>query len=112
MRGNLLRLHEIASADKVSLVMTEKRWQIGHSFPSHSKRSKKSSSAQDRLHEEYLSVRNRLLWQSQEIAIPSVHNSEAPILSMQTSSTGGHSTNFYCKTVLMGDSHKRGWLVS
>ena len=30
---------------------------------------------------------------------------------MQASSLEGHSTIFYCKTVLMGDSHEHSWLV-
>jgi len=49
-----------------------------------------------------------------EIATPQqvgVHNDKEAILSMQASSPEGHSTIFYCKTVLIGDSHEPGWLV-
>jgi len=40
-----------------------------------------------------------------------VHNDKEAILSMQASSPEGHSTIFYSKTVLIGDSHEPGWLV-
>ena len=85
-RGNLLPLHEVVSANKVSLAMTEGRCHSGPFAPCHFKRSKESNSAQD-----------RLLEQSQEIATPSVHNDKAAILSMQASFSEGHSTIFYCK---------------
>jgi len=92
---------EIALADKVSLAMTEERchsepFTYCHSDPERSE-GEESHSAQD-----------RLLEQSQEIATPAVHNDQEAMLSMQASSTDGHSTNFYCKTVLIGDSHISG----
>ena len=96
-RGNLLPLHEIASANKGSLAMTEERCHSGPFAPCHFKRSKESNSAQDKLREESHSAQDRLLEQSQEIATPSVHNDKAAILSMQASFSEGHSTIFYCK---------------
>ena len=41
------------------------------------------------------------------IVTRSVHNDEAVMLGLQALSPEGHSTNFYCKTVPIGDSHKR-----
>jgi len=101
VRGNLLPLHEIALADKVSLAMTEERCHFEpftycHSDPERSE-GEESHSAQD-----------RLLKQSQGIATPSVHNDQEAILSIPASSPEGHSTNFYCKTVPIGDSHRPG----
>ena len=97
MRGNLLPLHEIASADKVSLAMTEERCHSGPFAPCHSERSEESNSAQGKLREESHSAQDRLLEQSQEITTPSVHNDKAAMLSMPASFPEGHSTIFYCK---------------
>jgi len=100
VRGNLLPLHEIASADKASLAMTEERCNSVHFAPCHSERSEESNSARGKLHEESHSAQDRLLRQSQEIATPrqvGVHNDKEAILSMQASSPDGHSTIFYCK---------------
>ncbi len=118
MRGNLLPLHEIASTDKASLAMTYEGCHSMPSVPCHSdperSEGEESNSVQGKLYEESHSSQHRLLRQSQEIATPrqvGVHDDKEAILSMQASSPEGHSTIFYSKTVLMGDSHEPGWLI-
>ena len=67
VRGNPLPLHEIASADKVSLGMTEERCHSGLFTPYHSDPERSKG-------EESHNAQDRLLEQSQEIATPSASN--------------------------------------
>ena len=77
VRGNPLPLHEIASADKVSLTMTEERCHSGLFTPCHSDPERSEW-------EESHNAQDRLLEQSQEIATPSARNDPNGVVPSQS----------------------------